>query len=355
MIDVGPGTFNFPQCNFPLGSTYDGEVAKPEPESPCYGDYGEVELPNGRGVLTQPDGITIEGTFVDGRPSGEAHWTDAKSGWNYIGEFVDGKKHGQGILKDPEGSTFVGRFEKNLRIVGSARVRNATYTGPMVGNPLEPCKEVADAMLQPNKEDDKLFAEEKPKEIGPWSEEGAAQSAPDADDLPTQNIDEAQGDGGQSAEAARSPGPSAFPTSPSSPTTPTSPSDSAADEAESSPKPKEETRVLEPVPPPPPPDGFTHGSIVFDDQTQYTGEWVNGWRHGRGWCKWADGREYSGSRAQVPHIATPNPLLMQTTMDCPPAAITHSCMDRLACFLPLTGRRVRWRSSSSTRGRNDFS
>jgi len=294
LIDVGPGTFNFPQCNFPLGSTYDGEVSKPEPESPCHLDYAEVELPNGRGVLTQPDGVTIEGNFVDGRPNGEAHWTDSTTGWNYVGEFVDGKKHGQGILKDSEGSTFVGRFEKNLRIVGSARVRNATYTGPMVGTPLEPGKEVADAMLQPTKEDDELFADEKPKEIGPWSEDGVEKSAPDADDLPMQSTDETLGDGGNLVETAPSSEPSAHAISPASPASTT---ESSAHRG--SPKDKEASRVLEPVPPAPAPDGFTHGSIVFDDEIQYTGEWVNGWRHGRGWCKWQDGREYSGRQARV--------------------------------------------------------
>ena len=33
---------------------------------------------------------------------------------------------------------------------------------------------------------------------------------------------------------------------------------------------------------------------VFEDGTQYTGEWVGGWRHGRGSCTWPDGREYAG-------------------------------------------------------------
>jgi hypothetical protein len=79
-----------------------------------------------------------------------------------------------------------------------------------------------------------------------------------------------------------------------------------------------------------PPDGFTHGAMVcvckcvcvcvylttylapsyyhvslytaiqvFEDGTQYTGEWVGGWRHGRGSCTWPDGREYAGQVGTV--------------------------------------------------------
>ena len=99
LLDLGPGTLTFPRCNYPLGSTYDGEISKPDIESRWHGAYAEVELPNGTGKLEQPDGITIEGAFVDGLANGEALWTDTKSGWNYIGEFVEGKKNGQGIIK----------------------------------------------------------------------------------------------------------------------------------------------------------------------------------------------------------------------------------------------------------------
>jgi hypothetical protein len=53
LIDVGPGTFNLPHCNFPLVSMHDGEVSKPEPESPCHLNHAEVELPNGRGFLVK--------------------------------------------------------------------------------------------------------------------------------------------------------------------------------------------------------------------------------------------------------------------------------------------------------------
>ena len=101
LIDVGPGTPSYPQCNYPLGTQYDGEVAKPEVDSPCHLDYADVDLPHGTGVLTQPDGIRIEGAFVDGRANGEVHWTDTNTGWNYMGEFLNGTMHGQVVASCP--------------------------------------------------------------------------------------------------------------------------------------------------------------------------------------------------------------------------------------------------------------
>ena len=98
IIDVGQGTETFPWCKYGLGAQYDGEVAKPDKDSPCYLDYAHVDLPNGTGVLTLAEGIRIEGAFVDGRANGEALWSDSRSGWSYLGEFRDGEKHGQVVI-----------------------------------------------------------------------------------------------------------------------------------------------------------------------------------------------------------------------------------------------------------------
>jgi hypothetical protein len=177
----------------------------------------------------------------------------------------------------------VGTFERNLRIVGSARIRKTTYTGPMTTFPIphrgdELFKQLAQAVLPQNNEDNARFLEEKPKELG-LDGAAAAETAPEPADLPVQGKDEAKG-------RTTSPEAPASPTSPGSPTSHTS-------GAEAPP-----AAPTEPPPPPQPPEGFVHGSQLFEDGTQYTGEWVGGWRHGRGWCKWEDGREFSGQWIQ---------------------------------------------------------
>ena len=63
-VQLGPGCNNFPRCAYPEGSTYEGQVARPASESRWHDDYWEVDLPNGQGKVEQPDGVTLEGTFV---------------------------------------------------------------------------------------------------------------------------------------------------------------------------------------------------------------------------------------------------------------------------------------------------
>ncbi len=43
-------------------------------------------------------------------------------------------------------------------------------------------------------------------------------------------------------------------------------------------------------------------ALTWGDGTHYVGEWVRGWRHGRGSCAWPDGATYAGQWANgVPH------------------------------------------------------
>ena len=292
-------------------------------------------------------------SLPDGLATGEALWTDSKSGSNYVGEFLEGRKHGQGILKDRDGSTFVGRFEKNMRLVGSAKVKNATYTGPMgpgfqlvaSADPLEPGREVAHAMLEPTPEDDELFLPKKPEpEITPfglkWEYLGRKPPAAGEELLNPDLADALQDSktkftaqewaslqphfqilsrtgagkfdiadlrpehyilagaryyraaGTPEGGADYKPPPSAKPAQ--SDPSPGSPASTSSRSSSSSRASQEEQPAEEAAAGTQQPDGFTHGSIVYDDGTQYTGEWVNGWRHGRGWCKWKDGRGYAG-------------------------------------------------------------
>jgi len=206
---------------FPAGSLYQGAVALPHAESSiALAGYGNKELPNGHGILTTSDGQKYEGNFEDGLPHGQLTWNDSVKGMRYVGEWVKGVRHGQGVMQYKGGETYVGDFENDKRVLGSLQVGATTYSGSFDGRPLF---EVASAII-PKKT---LLEELEEAEEA----EGKERSKPAGQD-------EAEGE-----EAGRSRGLS---------------------------------------------------SMVWEDGTHYVGEWVKGFRHGRGSCKWIDGSEYAG-------------------------------------------------------------
>ena len=75
--------------------------------SQCVGDIASWN--NCIGTFTLPDGGKYVGEFRDGKYHGQgtATWP---SGQKYVGEFRDGKMHGQGTLTRPSGVKYVGEF-----------------------------------------------------------------------------------------------------------------------------------------------------------------------------------------------------------------------------------------------------
>ena len=67
---------------------------------------------HGQGTFTQYSGDRYEGEWRDGRENGQGTfiWSDGRK---YEGEFKDGKQHGQGTLTSPDGSQWRGDWIDN--------------------------------------------------------------------------------------------------------------------------------------------------------------------------------------------------------------------------------------------------
>ena len=94
------------QTYTPPVQTYTPPVQTYTP-SQCVGDIASWN--NCIGTFTLPDGGKYVGEFRDGKYHGQgtATWP---SGQKYVGEFRDGKMHGQGTLTRPSGVKYVGEF-----------------------------------------------------------------------------------------------------------------------------------------------------------------------------------------------------------------------------------------------------
>ncbi len=62
---------------------------------------------NGQGTYTWPDGKAYVGEFQDSKPDGQGTET-LPDGEKYVGEWSDGKRNGQGTETWPDGKTYVG-------------------------------------------------------------------------------------------------------------------------------------------------------------------------------------------------------------------------------------------------------
>ena len=67
---------------------------------------------NGQGVVTSPDGYEYVGEFKDGKWEGQGTFT-VSDGTKYVGEFKNGKNHGQGTLTFPDGIKLEGEFKED--------------------------------------------------------------------------------------------------------------------------------------------------------------------------------------------------------------------------------------------------
>jgi len=79
--------------------------------SPLFGQSKKSGL-----LFTWENGSSYVGEWKDGKKHGQGTYTSGKGegeGDKYVGEFKDGKKHGQGILTSYLGFKFEGEWKKN--------------------------------------------------------------------------------------------------------------------------------------------------------------------------------------------------------------------------------------------------
>lgn len=64
-----------------------------------YGDW-DNNLPQGRGVLYQPNKVLIDSHFVAGIPNGQSKVIFIDKNSEYVGELLNGKINGNGVMTD---------------------------------------------------------------------------------------------------------------------------------------------------------------------------------------------------------------------------------------------------------------
>ena len=100
-IEIAPTDEDF----FGKAGTYTGEVVG-----------GRA---NGHGTYTWPEGREYVGEWKDGKRNGQGALTNKGSAfdpdWTYVGEFKEGKFHGQGTLESARGDKYVGEWKDNER------------------------------------------------------------------------------------------------------------------------------------------------------------------------------------------------------------------------------------------------
>lgn len=81
---------------------------------PCPGSYNRETWRNCVGELTYPSGRKYVGEFRDGKYHGQGTYT-SPDGQKYVGEFRDDKYNGQGTFTDAGGNKYVGEFRDGRR------------------------------------------------------------------------------------------------------------------------------------------------------------------------------------------------------------------------------------------------
>jgi len=80
----------------------------------AYLKKGGILEPNGKGVLTFPDGATFKGDFKDGKRDGKGVMINAE-GDKHEGDFKDNKAHGKGVVTYANGAEYNGDFKYGQR------------------------------------------------------------------------------------------------------------------------------------------------------------------------------------------------------------------------------------------------
>ena len=77
------------------------------------GEYKDGKR-HGQGTFTHPDGGKYVGEWKDDKPNGQGTFTDY-NGKKYVGEWKEGKPNGQGTTTFLDGSKYVGEYKDEKR------------------------------------------------------------------------------------------------------------------------------------------------------------------------------------------------------------------------------------------------
>jgi len=80
--------------------------------------------PKGYGKLSHDDGSWVRGMFENGKHKGEGKGIKYKNGVIYRGDFFCGQEWGEGVRKEPDGSSYRGLFTKGEFKNGIGRSKN---------------------------------------------------------------------------------------------------------------------------------------------------------------------------------------------------------------------------------------
>ena len=86
-----------------------GRLTCPEHNFKYVGEFKNGKY-HGQGFFTYESGQKYIGEYKDGKYHGQGTKT-ASSGAKYVGEYKDGKRHGQGTLTVPNGEKYVGEWK----------------------------------------------------------------------------------------------------------------------------------------------------------------------------------------------------------------------------------------------------
>jgi hypothetical protein len=85
-----------------------------EKKNPRYSGEIKNGQPDGRGIITFPDGDKYEGELKNGRLSGQGTYT-FKNGMKYVGQWKDSEMNGQGTKTWSNGDKYVGQWKGSKR------------------------------------------------------------------------------------------------------------------------------------------------------------------------------------------------------------------------------------------------
>lgn len=90
-----------------------GTITYKEDGAVYTGDFSEDQL-TGEGTYSNPEGISYTGSVVDGKPNGRGKYVFADGSF-YYGDWVDGKRNGTGEEHYADGSYYYGAFTDDRR------------------------------------------------------------------------------------------------------------------------------------------------------------------------------------------------------------------------------------------------
>lgn len=120
-VREGQGVFSYPQ-----GAIFEGQWKAGKRHGHGYlstqtgykytGQW-EHDVPNGKGYESVPSKVSVDGSFEHGMPQGMCVllYNPHLNNYRFEGEFLNGRRHGKGVVYYDTGDTFMGSFEHGKR------------------------------------------------------------------------------------------------------------------------------------------------------------------------------------------------------------------------------------------------